>query len=264
MSIRSNLLLEFEIVREHVLLLAIEWRFYNDLYSTQESVDLLNQSASYFFSKLQIIFIDSIILKIAKLLENKETGKGGSNKNLTIDYLLNNIDTYTEYKNRNKFLIKGFDLDKNKFFISKYKNIPSIYKPNSICGLIKIQSWSIKKQTLNNRFELLKSEFTKLNNYRNKNLAHIDMPTQISSINHLPKDTFDIISNVLNQIYLIMNEIEVYLKDSNTAYETIIMSNGVSSLHYDIKKSLRYEELLTNGDIDKYDFIKNSESIDFN
>jgi hypothetical protein len=253
---------EFEIVRSHILLLATEWRFYNDLYNTDKSINLLNQSASYFFSKLQIILIDSIILKINKLVENKETGKNGSNKNLTIDYLLNEVNIDKIYNNKRNLLIRGYHGEENKFFISEH--IMPFDKMNSICGLIKIKSWNTNKPTLQNKFNLLKEEFKKLGNYRNKNIAHIDMPTQLSNINYLPKDTYEIISKLLEETYMIMNEIEVYLKDTSTAYEHILMNNGVDSLKMNLMRSIRYKELLNSEEIDKYDFVKNSERIRHN
>ena len=76
---------EFKVVRHHTILLAYEWKYYKELFSKKEDRELLVKSASNFFVNLSMMYIDSIILKIAKLLEAKTTG---SNKNLTIDYLI--------------------------------------------------------------------------------------------------------------------------------------------------------------------------------
>jgi len=104
---------EFQIVKRHTILLAYEWLYYKELFNEKESRKLLAESASNFFITLQMMYIDSIILKISRLLESQ---KKGSNSNLTIDYLIKHI-TLEE-----KDLIKLNDMyQKAKVFFDELK-----------------------------------------------------------------------------------------------------------------------------------------------
>ncbi len=144
---------DFELFRQNVISLCVEWDFYKSLFSNDESINILNKSASYFFSRLQIMLIDTITLKIGNLLDKKETfGKS----NLSFDYLFENIPTQNIYYSEPKYYACSY-LD-GKFLATKYSCIYPI-QPNTHCGfLVKVQYWSYCN-TLEQQLEDLKDKF---------------------------------------------------------------------------------------------------------
>ena len=66
---------DFELLRQNIISLCVEWDFYKSLYSNEKNINILNKSASFFFNRLQIMLIDAITLKIGNLLDKKETIK---------------------------------------------------------------------------------------------------------------------------------------------------------------------------------------------
>ncbi|MHC4386826.1 MAG: AbiU2 domain-containing protein [Planctomycetota bacterium] len=74
----------------------------------QKRLDLIDKTARDFFHELQRILIDYIFLNICKITDNASFGK---NDNLTIKYILNNIDEETA----NKFELNKLSDEIHKF-----------------------------------------------------------------------------------------------------------------------------------------------------
>lgn len=75
----------FEHLKHAYYKLRANWELYIELYGTNpERIKLLNSAAPYVFGHIQNIFLDHILLGIARLTDSAQTGK---NKNLSIQTL---------------------------------------------------------------------------------------------------------------------------------------------------------------------------------
>lgn len=241
---------DFELFRQNVISLCVEWDFYTSLYSNEKNVSILNKSASFFFSRLQIMLIDAITLKIGNLLDKKDIGK---DTNLSFSYLFDNIPLEKIYFSESKYYASSYH--DGKFLATKYSCIYRI-QSNTHCGfLVKVKYWS-SCNTLEQQLEDLKDKFKPLKKYRNKNLGHFDLKTAQNNTSYMPPDVFNVILDIVSLIDRLMNRIEVYYKDSSTSYEPII-HKGANHLLSDLLRAMRYKELLKDGSIDNLDFVKN-------
>jgi len=126
--------------------LCTDLTIYKQLFSTEESITVLNSFNSLIFGRIQATYIERICLKIACLLDPAESGKGGVNKNLTLkrfvtqcnsselNTLIGNLDTLYDSTGiktwRNKVLAHSdlktamgeFDFDL-KFSLEDLENI---------------------------------------------------------------------------------------------------------------------------------------------
>lgn len=76
------------------------WNEFHELFGNKEDVKLLNEIAPNHFNRIQNLFIDSILLRISKLVDNKENFQGHKNASIRhlVDHhnsqcLRDNIDT---------------------------------------------------------------------------------------------------------------------------------------------------------------------------
>lgn len=85
--------------------------------------------------------------------------------------------------------------------------------------------------------------------WRNRQLAHLDLPTSIrSSTNSLPGVSRQMIEEALSLVREFMNKIEAYYNDSEIGYEHFLFtSNDGNALLAIVRNGLRYEELVEEG-----------------
>jgi hypothetical protein len=135
----------YEILQNEVLNLISKRDKFLELYGKQESVDVLNSIAAHCFGYIQVIFNDSIILSLTKLLDSSNTG---GSKNLVLETLIDDIEDL-ETKNKScellieiKELSSKYKKQRNKFIAHvDYKlkmKEPSQYLPIDINELDKI------------------------------------------------------------------------------------------------------------------------------
>jgi len=176
------------------------------------------------------MFIDAMVLKIAKLLDKKETKLGGKVvPNLCFDYLLSNIPKEDIENKESKYY--GILYNDGIFSATKLL-VPFV---NKFCGFnCKVVSWN-EDNSLEGHLKQIKNKFHNFRDYRNKNLAHLDLYAAQYNKIYMPEDIFELIKFILDSIENLMNRIEVYYYDSNTCYELIIQ-NGANKLVSDLKK----------------------------
>ena len=77
----------FEQVDQEVIRLHSDWKIFLELFGGKERVELLNETAPYYFVVTQAALVDSIILAACRLTDPAET-RGGQDENLTIERLI--------------------------------------------------------------------------------------------------------------------------------------------------------------------------------
>lgn len=102
----------YEILRDEVLNLISKRDKFLSLYGKQESVDVLNAVAAHCFGYIQVIFNDSIILSLTKLLDASSTV---GSKNLVLATLIEDIEEFQTKSTLQQLL------DEIKALSSKYK-----------------------------------------------------------------------------------------------------------------------------------------------
>jgi hypothetical protein len=168
---------------------------------------LLSETAHLFFLNLKYILRDQLIISAARLTDPYEAGKGGCNKNLSINFLLQLAE-----KEKWKFkddLIKHIDLANEK---SKL-----------------IRKW------------------------RNKVVAHKDLPTSKNEALYLKKLNIKLFDELFSEIGSILNLIELNLLDSETHFD-IVGRDSYHLIHF-LKKAMIYNDLV----IEEKDWIKEKE-----
>lgn len=75
-------------IKNAYLGILVDQRFYKNLFQSKHSVDLLNESASFFWHKIQFIMVDSLILRVGILMDPALSGRGTTNANASIAQLL--------------------------------------------------------------------------------------------------------------------------------------------------------------------------------
>lgn len=81
---------ELEVIRNYFTDLCIDLTIYSDLFTSQESVDVLSQFNSLIFNRIKRAYIERLCLSIACLLDPAETGK---NKNLSLEHIINQCNS---------------------------------------------------------------------------------------------------------------------------------------------------------------------------
>lgn len=211
-------------LRSHVLLVSFEWKFYKDLYQNDRNVEILDKSAPYFFNTLHTILLDSIILKLAKILEKKSTY---SNENLTVDYLLSLLK-----ENNVKYIPKKI------IFFEYSKKIEKIIYSYDYINFSSVVIWSDKEHTLSNKYKNITLLFKKLSPYRNKYLAHIDRHESFKHKELLPENLNFLLSSILKLLFDLMNNVENIIRNNNTVYEYPILYNATNSLLSNLRRGL--------------------------
>ena len=93
--------------------------------------------------------------------------------------------------------------------------------------------------------DTLQAQSTPFREWRNKQLAHLDLLTSMkSSSNPLPDISREMIEKALFTLRKYLNEIELYYNDAEFGYENFNMDSDGEALLATLKAGLRYEELL--------------------
>ncbi|EGQ9468438.1 hypothetical protein J7G21_004144 [Vibrio parahaemolyticus] len=80
---------EFEVLKEYFLNLCTDLTLYSELFTIQESLDVLHKFNPLVFSHIQKAYLEKLCLSIACLLDQAETGK---NKNLSLARIIKQCD----------------------------------------------------------------------------------------------------------------------------------------------------------------------------
>ncbi|EGQ8604990.1 hypothetical protein NOK89_24925 [Vibrio parahaemolyticus] len=80
---------EFEVLKEYFLNLCTDLTLYSELFTIQESLDVLHKFNPLVFSHIQKAYLEKLCLSIACLFDPAETGK---NKNLSLDRIIKQCD----------------------------------------------------------------------------------------------------------------------------------------------------------------------------
>ncbi len=75
---------ELKLFDKYFSTLCTDLTIYKQLFSIEESIEVLNSFSSIIFGRIQSTYIERICLKIACLLDPAESGRNGINKNLTL------------------------------------------------------------------------------------------------------------------------------------------------------------------------------------
>lgn len=76
---------ELEVIKSYFTGLCIDLTVYSELFTSQESVDVLNRFNQLIFKRIQRAYIEKLCLSIACLLDPAETGQ---NKNLSLAHII--------------------------------------------------------------------------------------------------------------------------------------------------------------------------------
>lgn len=76
---------ELKVLKSYFVNLCTDLTLYSELFTSQESVNVLNEFNSLVFSRIQKAYIEKLCLSIACLLDPAETGK---NKNLSLAHIV--------------------------------------------------------------------------------------------------------------------------------------------------------------------------------
>lgn len=76
---------ELEVIKGYFTNLCTDLTLYGELFTEQESVDILNKFNPFVFSRIQKSYIEKLCLSIACLLDPAQTGK---NKNLSLAHII--------------------------------------------------------------------------------------------------------------------------------------------------------------------------------
>lgn len=76
---------ELEVIKNYFTDLCIDLTVYSDLFTSQESVDILNGFNSLIFNRIKRAYVEKLCLSIACLLDPAQTGK---NKNLSLAHII--------------------------------------------------------------------------------------------------------------------------------------------------------------------------------
>lgn len=75
---------ELECFEDYFVSLCTDLTIYNQLFGSDEAISVLNEFSGLIFNRIQRTFVEKICLKIACLMDPASSGKGGSNKNLSL------------------------------------------------------------------------------------------------------------------------------------------------------------------------------------
>lgn len=80
---------------------------------------------------------------------------------------------------------------------------------------------------------------------RNKELAHLDLPTALKQVSTpIPGVSRQMVEDALRSVRELMNAVEVYYDDSETGYEHFVSTSGADALLAVLREGLRYEDLI--------------------
>jgi len=111
----------------------------------------------------------------------------------------------------------------------------------------RLEKYGDAKLAANNRATLdaLQLKAASFREWRNKQLAHLDLLTAMkSSLNPLPDISLEMVEDALELLRHYLNAIEIHYIGSETGYEHFIMQSDGDALVAILRYGLRYEELL--------------------
>jgi len=106
---------ELKVIKEYFTNLCLDLTIYSDLFTEQESIDVMNGFNSLVFSRIQKAYIEKLCLSLACLLDPAQTGK---NKNLSLARIITQCEC-PELDGKYSNLLKLYELTGIKNWRSK-------------------------------------------------------------------------------------------------------------------------------------------------
>ncbi|GCE65787.1 ATLS1-like light-inducible protein [cyanobiont of Ornithocercus magnificus] len=126
----------------------------------------------------------------------------------------------------------------------------------TLCALR--QRLNLDKTDISRKIEAAHKRFSakceQMKERRNKQIAHSDKKTILDG--NLMGPTPEEIDSVLTRLSDFMNYISKYYNNSGTSYRSFSIGGGASALHANLRRSLRYNELVNEKVIPEYDYYQ--------
>ncbi|PKM17827.1 MAG: hypothetical protein CVV11_17115 [Gammaproteobacteria bacterium HGW-Gammaproteobacteria-15] len=99
---------ELKCFEDYFVSLCTDLTIYNQLFGSDESISILSDFSGFIFCRIQRNFVEKICLKLACLMDPATSGKGRSNKNLSLKRFVESVDN-SELNIAYERLYKSYD-----------------------------------------------------------------------------------------------------------------------------------------------------------
>ncbi|MFI0473736.1 hypothetical protein ACGLWX_13565 [Halomonas sp. HMF6819] len=143
---------ELKVIKEYFTNLCLDLTVYSDLFTDQQSIDVLNEFNSLIFGRIQKAYIEKLCLSLACLLDPAQTGR--NNENLSLARIIAQCEC-PELDDKYSELLKLYELTGIKSWRSKLLAHNDL---NTLMGKKKLDL-KFRKNDIENIIELIQEIF---------------------------------------------------------------------------------------------------------